>query len=334
MNPIRTAMMCFAGLALATPAHAGWRDYVSPSRGWERVKKYSSDKVEKARADQQKTYGLKLPEGYDPAKPLVVLVHGVDSFDGMWWTMKERLKGAGYQYAPFNYASDGPIDAAVAAMSKEMEAFGAKYPDARVHVLAHSMGGLVARGYIEGHRYAHPVEKFIAIAPPNHGSCWATCRSMLEFNEQYWLYKTNKDWSPMWAFTDGGGEAGDDLEPGSKFLQNLNSRPRREGVKYTIIAGNHNTVARMGANAVDGVAGIVPDKDWWGVRHVKSGLNKAERKLRNRQGESDGVVEVESAKLEGVKDIVVLPADHAALAMSIGGKGPAAWGTIEARLAE
>jgi pimeloyl-ACP methyl ester carboxylesterase len=334
MNPTRTAMICFAVFAFSAPVQAGWRDYVSPSKGWDKVKKYAGDKVDKAKADQQKTYGLKLPDGYDPKRPLVVLVHGVDSFDGMWWSMKEHLKEAGYQHAPFNYASDAPINAAVAAFSKEMEAFHAKHPDARVHILAHSMGGLVARGYIEGHRYIHPVEKFIAIAPPNHGSCWAMCRWTLEFNEQYWLYKTNKDWSPMWAFTDGRGEAGDDLEPGSKFLQELNSRPRRDGVKYTIVAGNHNTAARMGANAVDSVAGIMPDKEWWGVRHVKSSLEKAETKLRKRQGESDGVVDVESAKLEGVKDIVVLPADHAALAMSIGGQPPAAWDTIKQRLAE
>ena len=334
MNPIRTAIICFAALALTTPAQAGWRDYVSPSKGWNKVKNYANEKLEKAKADQQKTFGLKLPENYDDSKPLVILVHGVDSGYGMWWGMAERLKESGFQYAAFNYASDAPVESAIASMAAEMEDFHAKHPDARVNVIAHSMGGLVTRGYIEGHRYTHPIEKFIAIAPPNHGSCWAMCRWTLEFNEQYWLYKTNKDWSPIWAFTDGRGEAGDDLEPGSKFLQNLNSHPRRDGVQYTIIAGNHNTAARMGASAVDAVADVIPDTKWWGVRQLKSGLVKAENKLRDRESASDGVVDVESARLEGVHDIVILHADHAALAMSVKNQPPAAWPTIKERLSE
>jgi pimeloyl-ACP methyl ester carboxylesterase len=332
MSGIRIAMVCFAALAIGQPARAGWRDYVSPSKGWEKVKKYTSEKVEKAKADQQKIYGLKLPEAYDPARPLVVLIHGVDSGPGMWWSMGEHLKESGRQFGFFNYASDAPVKGAIESLTREMEGLRTRHPQARVHILAHSMGGLVARGYIEGERYTLPIERFIAIAPPNHGSCWAMCRWTLEFNEQYWLWKTNKDWSPLWAYTDGRGEAGDDIEPGSKFLQDLNARPRRDGVRYTIIAGNHNAAARMGASAVDAVEGILPDKDWWGVRHVKSGLGKAQTKLRKQEGESDGVVDVESAKLEGVKDIVILHADHAGLAMSVKGRAPVAWEVISERL--
>jgi pimeloyl-ACP methyl ester carboxylesterase len=328
------AVVCLAGLVIASPARGGWRDYLSPSKNWQRVKDYASEKVEKAKADQRKIYGLKLPEGYDPAKPLVVLIHGVDSGPGMWWSMAEQLKGAGYQAGYFNYASDAPVQGAVDSLCAEMEAFGAKFPKASVDFVAHSMGGLVARGYLEGPRYIHPVEKFIAIAPPNHGSCWAMCRSMLEINEQYWLWKTNKDWSPIWAFTDGNGEAGDDLKPGSKFIQDLNSRPRRDGVRYTIVAGNHNTVARMGASAIHAVGGIVPEKDWWGVRNLRSGIDRAEGKLDRQEGEGDGVVDVESARLEGVKDIVILHADHAALAMSVKGRPPEAWDIVKQRLGE
>jgi pimeloyl-ACP methyl ester carboxylesterase len=339
MSANRMSMVCWAGvvaLFVAQPAHAGWRDYVSPSKGWQKIKKYTNDKIEKARADQQKIYGLKLPENYDPAGPLVVLIHGVDSGPGMWWSMGEHLKESGRQYGFFNYASDAPVKGAIESLTREMEALHTKHPQARVHFIAHSMGGLVARGYIEGERYALPtaqaVEKFIAIAPPNHGSCWAMCRWTLEFNEQYWLWKTNKDWSPIWAYTDGRGEAGDDIEPGSKFLKDLNARPRRDGVRYTIIAGNHNAAARMGANAVDAVEGLIPNKDWWGVRQVRSGLDMAQTKLRKQEGPGDGVVDVESAKLEGVADIVILHADHAALAMGVAGRPPAAWDVVNERL--
>ena len=51
--------------------------------------------------------------------------------------------------------------------------------------------------------------------------------------------------------TDGLGEAGADLEPHSDFLERLNARPRREGVKYTIIAGNQHPARRMTANGLN-----------------------------------------------------------------------------------
>jgi hypothetical protein len=197
------------------------------------------------------------------------------------------------------------------------------------------MGAVVARAYIEGDRYTLPVDRFIAIAPPNHGSPWTRQRWLLETNEHYWLWKTNKDWSPIWIFTDGHGEAGDDLKPDSAFLKELNARPRRDGVQYTIVVGDHHILNRFSANGIRSVGNAIPKRHWWGLRQTAATLERAGEKLDGRVSESDGVVPLESAKLDGVSDVVRLHADHNTLCMTdVRGRAPAAWGVIKQRLAK
>jgi pimeloyl-ACP methyl ester carboxylesterase len=334
-------LACVLSLFLARPAEAGWRDVVSPSKNWQRIKNccsstkgkvvgYCKKKVETARADQEKLWGLKVPADLSEKRPLVILIHGLDSNNGVWGSMAELLKQHGQQVAYFSYPDDGPIQGGADRLARDMSQLHAKFPAIQVTLIGHSMGSLVARAYVEGDDYPQAVRRLIAIAPPNHGSPWTRERFLLEAHEQYWNWRCHANWSPLWMFTDGNGEAADDLKPGSTFLTKLNARPRRAGVQYTTIAGNHNILSRMGSNAAKSVAGVVPDR--WGIRRAKSGLNSASTKLATQQGESDGVVPLSSVRLDGVTDLVVLHADHNTLAMSDHGKAPAAWETIKSRL--
>ena len=344
MRRILISIVCFITLFSAQPAQAGWRDYVSPSKNWQRlkncctsavggVKNYCHKKVEKAKADQAKMWGLKVPAKLDVSKPLVVLIHGLDSDSGVWCSMAKLLEGQGYQVGYFAYPSDGPIGADGERLAGEMAALHGTFTGLRVDMVAHSMGSLVARSYLEGDRYTQRVEHFVSIGPPNRGSPWTRERFILEAHEQYWLWRTNKDWSPIWMFTDGHGEAADDLKPGSAFLKTLNARPRRDGVKYTIVAGNHHILSRFGAGAISSMEDCFT-KRVWGLRQCRLCLESVESKLANQSNQSDGVVPLDSARLEGVGDVVVVHADHNALAMETRGAPPAAWETIKARLAE
>ena len=343
MRRILIAVVCFASLFIARPAQAGWREIVSPSRNWQRIKNccsatskcvtdYCHNKVERAKSDQAKMWGLKLPANFDPDRPLVVLIHGLDSHSGVWWSMAQMLEAEHYQVGYFGFPSDGPIQDDANRLADEMAALHAAFPRARVDVIAHSMGGLIARAYIEGDRYTQPIDHFIALGPPNHGSPWTRERFLLEANEQYWLWRLNKDWSPIWMFTDGHGEAADDLKPDSKFLTALNDRPRRRGVKYTIVMGDHHVLSRVGEGAMGIMASCLPRR-LWGVRACRAGLELAEAKLAKQTCDSDGVVPLASAKLAGVDDIVQVHADHNTLAMADGGRPPVAWATIRERLA-
>ena len=53
-----------------------------------------------------------------------------------------------------------------------------------------------------------------------------------------------------------------------------------------------------------------------------------------RRGKSDGPVSVNSTKLAGVDDHVVIACDHASLYYPANGKKPAAWEAIRRRLAQ
>lgn len=287
-----------------------------------------------ATAAQAAFYGLLLPERFDAGKPLVVLVHGLDCDRANWGGMAECLNSEGYQVAYFTYPSDQPIADSAAFFAKNMQTLRQAVPDAAVNVLAYSMGGLVTRAYLEGPDYVGGIERLIMIGTPNTGSGWSRLRNVLEFQEHYNLWRHEPRWSPSWMITDGFGEAGRDLKPGSAFLTRLNARPRREGVKYSIICGDQHPARRVGADWLDCTASWVPRRasGWWGFRHCKDALISQANKMRNTASEGDGPVKVARAKLDGVDDVVIVHADHARLYIGSKTEPPAAWDTIRDRL--
>lgn len=299
------------------------------------VRVFTAVAAPEATAAQAAFYGLHLPQHFDDAKPLVVLVHGLDCDRVNWGGMTQCLTGEGYQVAYFTYPSDQPIAESAAFFARNMVTLRNAFPLTPVNVLAYSMGGLVSRAYVEGPDYAGGVERLIMIGTPNSGSGWSRMRWALELEEHYDLWRHEKDWSPTWMITDGLGEAGRDLKPGSRFLRELNSLPRREGVKYTIVCGSQHPARKVSADWLDCTATWVPKRasHWWGLRHVKQGLERQADKVRNKSSGGDGPVKVARARLDGVDDFVIVHADHARLYIGNGKEPPAAWDTIRDRLA-
>lgn len=290
-----------------------------------------------ATAAQRSSFGLLLPQVIDESRAMTILVHGLDCNRGNWYPMASHLQGRDHQVAYFTYPSDQPLADSAVMLAGEVAALRELYPNLLINLLAHSMGALVAREFVEGDDYvAGSVERLIMIAPPNHGSKWATARWGLEIEEHYYLWRDNPDWSPTWAITDGLGEAGRDLKAKSKFLEQLNDRPRREGVRYTIIAGNQHPAARMAGNVVSGTARIVPKRArrLWGFRHTYRGLREAGEELRDATARSDGPVTVKSTRLDGVEDHVIVHGDHTTIYIpAYDGREPPAWAIVNDRLA-
>ncbi len=285
----------------------------------------------KATAALGQLYGLHLPERVDVRVPLVILIHGLDCNIGVWGEMSGRLQAAGYQVGLFGYPSDGPIDDSARLLTDEMTRLRVRYPGLDVSFVCHSMGGLVARDYIEGPHYRGGVSHLIMVGTPNAGSKWVRYHLALKAQQQYFLWKYQPDWSVTWAITDGVGEAADDLHPGSPFLKSLNARPRRDGVKYTIVAGNHHPADLIEADWVETVAGWAPTRvsGWWGIRQCRTRLIAKAETLRAAPCDCDGPVTLESARLTGVNDYQIVPADHASL---VWGLQAAAWPIIKDRL--
>jgi pimeloyl-ACP methyl ester carboxylesterase len=286
-----------------------------------------------ATARQRASYGLWIPKTIDTSRPLVVLIHGLDCDRLNWAPMMELLRREGRQSAIFVYPSDQPIADSAKELGDRLLELRLSVPTVSFDFICHSMGGLVARKYVESEIYRGGVERMILLGTPSRGAKMARYRFALEVQEHFWLWQHEPDWSPTWMITDGLGEAGGDLKPGSDFLQGLNALPRRSGVKYTIIAGNQHPAREMTATTIAGTADLIPRRasQWWGFRQTKAALEDKAGRMR-QSGKSDGPVDVKSCRLRGVDDFVVISCDHEGLYASVDGSPPASWDVIRDRL--
>lgn len=274
--------------------------------------------------------GLTVPEKFDAQQPLVVLIHGLDSGPEYWCDLAPLLKASGHRVVRFNYPNDQPLEDSSALLAKELASLSRKCPKTELNLVAHSMGALIARRYVEGDDYRGGVRRLIMLAPPNQGSCYARFSHAAEFVEHVQLWRSDPHWRWTWLVADGLGEARRDVSPGSMFLTDLNARARRRGVKYTIIAGNRSCGWRYTANVMRLASCWLPD-----VRYCRGAQDTIDRwawKLEGRTSSNDGLVTLASTRLPGVDDYVIVPADHTTLACSRNGRPPAAWTAIEKRL--
>jgi pimeloyl-ACP methyl ester carboxylesterase len=109
-----------------------------------------------------------------PAAAPVLLLHGVVCNAGVWHAMKKFLAARGI--GPIYALSYGPPLASIEHFAEQaakridaiLEATGAR----QVTIVAHSMGGLVARAYLRRYGRAK-VRRLITIGTPHHGSALA-----------------------------------------------------------------------------------------------------------------------------------------------------------------
>lgn len=247
---------------------------------------------------------------------LVLLVHGLDESGSIWDDLAPLAQARGLAVARFDYPNDQAIAVsadALAAALRELKSRGV----GRVDLVAHSMGALVCRDVLTrgtyyggnaGGRDGFPaVERFIAAAPPNHGAPLAGLERLAELREQVvrWLDGEPGDPRLLLGFLkDGAGEAADDLAPGSAFLSELNARPLPRGVAMTIIAG---TIAGDAAKDLQALL------DTPVVESLLSPEARAEARAALAQAATavgDGVVPLDSTRLEGVEDFVRVSEQH------------------------
>jgi pimeloyl-ACP methyl ester carboxylesterase len=261
-----------------------------------------------------------LPAGTDRA---VVLVHGLDDPGWMWRDVCPRLLDAGHVVLRFEYPNDQPIaDSAdfLAASLQDLRTAGI----VAVDIVAHSMGGLVMRDVLTRTAYYHSdgsgrgrfpaVDRLIMLGTPNHGSAMVRLRSVAELREQVYRWLSG-EWSWQDSLDDGAGEAGRDLLPGSDFLIRLNGRPHPTHTIYTIVAGQLSPVSEQElatlAKRVEGLARTMGMEDTPGSRLATSMFQEAVR------GIGDGVVSIESARLPGVDDPIVVEANHLSMIVNL-----------------
>lgn len=254
-------------------------------------------------------YGIEAVDknGFDDGKHSkiqdVILVHGLDEPGKVWMNLAPTLTRKGFNVWLMTYPNDQPIVDSAHFFLEEMVSLRAKGKK-KVSIVAHSMGGLVSREMLTSPELAYlqrleksevpMVVQLIMVGTPNHGSQMARFRIFTEFRDQL-ANVLNENYSWLHGILDGAGEAGLDLIPGSPFLETLNSRPYPKRVDMLVIAGVMSKLEKGDFESlVHKIKARLPIKMHGEVGEIGALLDSM------AHGVGDGLVSVDSAKLEGV----------------------------------
>ena len=90
-------------------------------------------------------YGLYLLRPWDPALEPVFFVHGINDSPSAWQTLAASLDPQRHQAVLYHYPSGAPLNGSAYLLKEAILDVQLRHAPPRIHVVAHSMGGLVAR---------------------------------------------------------------------------------------------------------------------------------------------------------------------------------------------
>lgn len=247
----------------------------------------------------------------DPNRPTVCLVHGLNSGSGVFAHMIQPLEAAGFGIVVYDFPYNRDLDASSIAFARDWDSFRKARGDTLPwSIVAHSMGSLIARSYVEGEDFSNDVKTLVLIAPANGGSELAGAQTILQLIETTQAIQGSKKSNPLAKLADGLGEAAIDLTPGSRYLTTLNARPRRSGVRYHILAGNAGFLTATARRQVEAQLAMVGRAGLLGGLARQATKSQAGRLDELTEGLGDGCMAVARTKLDGVLDHVVIRANH------------------------
>lgn len=138
-----------------------------------------------------------IPSASDSSRPPVILLHGLFQNRSCLFWLQHRLRCAGYKdIICINTPPWRDIETLTEGLAKRVDELRIKLKVEKVTLIGHSMGGMIARNYVQKRGGAAYVQGMITLGSPHHGSKLAPFAL-----------------SPM----------GKTLLPGSSFLREFNS---------------------------------------------------------------------------------------------------------------
>lgn len=111
--------------------------------------------------------GVYFLEPYDPARTPVLFVHGMNGSPRDFAGLLEAVDRERYQPWFYYYASGLPLQSSAAHLAQIVEELEVRHEVAQLPVVAHSMGGLIARGFLRERTGAGAeVPQMIALSTP------------------------------------------------------------------------------------------------------------------------------------------------------------------------
>lgn len=162
------------------------------------------------------------PSEFLPSPP-VLLIHGYLATRGSVHLLEQRLTERGhvviaYRLGPIHM---GDIRESAGYIARKIESLATQTGVAKLDVVAHSMGGLVALDYLKRLGGGKRVRRLVLLGTPIHGT-WSAALGLLT--------------TPL-------GRAGLQLLPGSAFLRELSEIPMPVGPEVVAIAAERDWLA-------------------------------------------------------------------------------------------
>lgn len=283
----------------------------------------------------ERHYELQLPNALDPERPLVLLLHGVESTPAIFADLRAFLatQEPATQLATFAYPNDDAVERIAVELAEALRGLG----EQRVAIVGYSLGGLIGRAVVEDPELdPGNVAMLIQIGTPNAGSNLGGLRFLRDAAH---LVERREEPESLGRLLlanacdnlrDGLGEAGGDLLPGSVLQQRLAAAHRNEDVEYRLLLGTRSLLTDAQRDALrarlDDLLEELPD-DAALARALRPKLLAWVADLDELvHGAGDGAVSIERGRLAGVEPVLV-PLDHVGLVRErglLGASTPAA----------
>lgn len=167
-----------------------------------------------------------IPSGDSLHDVPVVLVHGYGHNRSGWFTLDRRLRRAGFTSVhTFNYNPlTGDVPKFGAQLAERVDLLRTITGQPYVHVIGHSLGGLVARWFVQEEGGDEAVHTAITVASPHEGT-WAAAAGALARGAR-------------------------ELLPGARVIKQLAAGARASNVKWVAYYSNLDMLIRPGHSAM------------------------------------------------------------------------------------